>query len=98
MLPRARQLALLVVVAIQACGLAGCGTINERIAAGVSDVIPAWAGGLPADAPPRPGTTKYDEYMRERERKRLLPASERDEMSKGDETRAGQGNYVGLPF
>jgi hypothetical protein len=46
--------------------LAGCGTINERMAAGVSDAIPAWAGGLPADAPPRPGTAKYDEYMRER--------------------------------
>jgi hypothetical protein len=55
---------LLVVVAIQAYSLAGCGTINERVAAGVSDVIPAWAGGLPADAPPRPGTAKYDEYMR----------------------------------
>jgi hypothetical protein len=66
MLPRARQLALLVVAAIEACGLAGCGTINERIAAGVSDVIPAWVGGLPADAPPRPGTAKYDEYMGER--------------------------------
>jgi hypothetical protein len=90
MLPRVHRLALLVFVAIQACGLAGCGTINERIAAGVSDVVPAWAGGLPADAPPRPGTAKYDEYMKERERKRLLPASERDEMSKGDETRAGQ--------
>ena len=87
---RAHQLALLIVVAIQACGLAGCGTINERIAAGVSDVMPAWAGGLPTDAPPRPGTVKYDEYMRERERKRLLPAFERDEMSKGDETKPGQ--------
>jgi len=90
MLPRARQLTLLVVVAIQASSLAGCGTINERIAGGVSDAIPAWAGGLPADAPPRPGTLKYDEYMRERERKRLLPASERDEMSKGDEAQPAQ--------
>jgi hypothetical protein len=87
MLPRAHQLALLVVVAIQACDLAGCGTIDERMAAGVSDAIPAWAGGLPADAPPRPGTAKYNEYMRERERKRLLPASERDEISKGDEAK-----------
>jgi hypothetical protein len=64
---------MLVLLAIEACGLAGCGTINERLAAGVSDAIPAWAGGMPADAPPRPA--KYDEYMKERERKRLLPAS-----------------------
>src|SRR5205823_4787088 len=90
MLPRAHQLALLVVAAIQACGLAGCGTINERIAAGVSDALPAWVGGLPADAPPRPGTAKYDEYMKERERKRLLPASERDEMPNGDERKPRQ--------
>jgi hypothetical protein len=90
MLPRARQLTLLVFVAIQTCSLAGCGTINERIAAGVSDAIPTWAGGMPVDAPPPPGTLKYDEYMRERERKRLLPASERDEMSKGDQAQPGQ--------
>ncbi len=54
MLPRFRQISLLVGVTLQACSLAGCGTINEKVAAGVSDVIPAWAGGLPADAPPRP--------------------------------------------
>jgi len=71
-------------IALQACSLPGCGTINERLPAGVSDAIPAWAGGLPADAPPRPGTLKYDEYMRERERKRLLPASERDEPPKSE--------------
>ena len=59
-------------------GLGGCGTINEKLAAGVGDVIPAWAGGLPADAPPRPGTAKYDEFMRERERRRLMPAAERE--------------------
>lgn len=76
-----RRFPLLMVFAIQAFGLASCGTLNERIAAGVSDAIPAWAGGLPADAPPRPGTALYDEFMRERERKRLLPASERDETS-----------------
>jgi hypothetical protein len=36
--------------------------------------MPQWLGGLPADAPPRPGTARYDEFMRERERKRLEPA------------------------
>ena len=74
-----RQLAvLLAATALLACGLSGCGTINEKLAAGVSDAIPAWAGGMPADAPPRPGTAKYEEFMRERERKRLEPAPPKD--------------------
>jgi len=30
---------------------------------------------LPADVPPRRGTPQYDEYMKERERKRLEPAA-----------------------
>lgn len=90
MLPRFRNIFWLIGLAIQACSLTGCGTINEKMAAGVSDTIPAWAGGLPADAPPRPGTAKYDEFMRERERKRLLPASERDQLPKGDEAKPVQ--------
>ena len=79
---KVRHLAALAVATLAGCALAGCGTINEKLAAGVSDVIPAWAGGLPADAPPRPGTAKYDEYMRERDRKRLTPAAEREEEAK----------------
>jgi hypothetical protein len=77
-----RQSAALSAIALLAMGLSGCAGINEKLAAGVSDAIPAWAGGMPADAPPRPGTAQYDEFMRERERKRLMPAAER-----GDETR-----------
>jgi hypothetical protein len=75
----ARQLAVLLAVVLPACGLGGCASINEKLAAGLSDAIPQWAGGLPADAPPRPGTAKYDEFMRERERKRLEPAAPKDE-------------------
>jgi len=71
-----RPAATALAAALLCCGLSGCGTINEKLAAGMSDAIPAWAGGMPADAPPRPGTAKYDEFMRERERKRLLPAAE----------------------
>jgi hypothetical protein len=78
----ARHIVMILSVALAGCGLTGCGTINEKLAAGVSDSIPAAIGGMPADAPPRPGTAKYDEYMRERERKRLLPASERGEETK----------------
>jgi hypothetical protein len=74
---RTRHIAAIVAAVLAGCGLGGCGTINANLAAGVSDSIPAWVGGLPADAPPRPGTAKYDEYMRERERLRLMPAAER---------------------
>jgi hypothetical protein len=45
----------------------------------LADFIPQWAGGMPPDVPPRPGTVKYDEYMRERERKRLEPAPPKEE-------------------
>ena len=74
-----RQIATLLATALLAHAVAGCGTINEKLTAGMGDYIPQWAGGLPADAPPRPGTARYDEYMKERERKRLMPAAERGE-------------------
>ena len=73
------RLPVLIAGALIACGVGGCGTINEKLTEGLADVVPQWAGGLPPDAPPRPGTAKYDEYMRERERKRLEPAPPRDE-------------------
>jgi hypothetical protein len=71
--------ALLPVLALLACGLSGCGTISEKLADGLGDYVPQWLGGLPADAPPRPGTAKYDEFMREREKQRLEPAAQKDE-------------------
>ncbi|WP_211912701.1 hypothetical protein [Tardiphaga alba] len=39
----------------------------------MADLIPAWAGGLPADAPPRPGTPEYEAY-----------AAKQREQSQGD--------------
>lgn len=77
MTARLRQLAMLFAAALLLGGLSGCGTVNEKMSAGMADFVPAWAGGLPADAPPRPGTAKYDEFMRERERLRQIPAAER---------------------
>jgi hypothetical protein len=68
------RLCALIGLALFACGLGGCGTINAHLGAGISDTLPHWAGGVPADAPPRPGSAKYDEFMRERERKRLEAA------------------------
>ena len=82
MLIRARHIAALAALSLAGFALSGCGTINEKLAAGTADVIPAWAGGLPADAPPRPGSAKYDEFMKERERKRLMPAAERGDEAK----------------
>jgi hypothetical protein len=70
-----RHFTLIPAVALLACGLSGCGAINEKLADGLADYLPQWAGGLPADAPPRPGTAKYDEYRKEQERKRLEAAA-----------------------
>jgi hypothetical protein len=78
---RCRHLAILLAAALPACGLGGCGTINGYLAAGASDYIPGWLGGMPADAPPRPGTAKYDEFMKEREQKRLEPAPPKEDPS-----------------
>jgi hypothetical protein len=79
----------LFVSALMASSLAGCASINEKITNGMGDYIPQWAGGLPADAPPRPGTAKYDEYMKERERNRQLPADQRNS-AKPDQTKTDQ--------
>lgn len=76
----------LIALALAACGLSGCGTINGYLASGMSDYLPQWAGGLPADAPPRPGTAKYEEFMRERERKRLEAAPPKEEVEKSSST------------
>ncbi len=79
---RTRHIVTIVALSLAGCALCGCGTINEKLSGTVSDAVPVWAGGLSADAPPRPGTVKYDEYMKERERRRLLPAAERGEDAK----------------
>ena len=77
---RFRQIAILATTAVLTGGLAGCASINDKVSAGMADIIPQWAGGLPSDAPPRPGTAAYDEFIRER--KRLMPAAERGEEPK----------------
>jgi hypothetical protein len=88
---RFRHLAVVSAVAVLACDLGGCGTINEKLADGVGDYVPQWLGGLPADAPPRPGSAKYDEFIKERERKRLEPAPPKD-----DAAAASQASPSGL--
>jgi hypothetical protein len=77
MTSRRHQLLTVLALALLGASLAGCASMNERASAAMGDYIPQWAGGLPADAPPRPGTAKYDEWMKERERQRQLPADQR---------------------
>ena len=74
MMTRLRQLRLVLALACLAGGVVGCSSINERMGPAIGDTLPAWAGGLPRDVPPRKGTPEYDAYMREQERKRLEPA------------------------
>jgi len=81
---RARHIPTIVAILIAGFAVSGCGTINAKLADGLGEYIPQWAGGLPADAPPRPGTAKYDEFMRERERKRLEPAAPTDATAKSN--------------
>jgi hypothetical protein len=86
MLFRTRHIFTIIALALAGFVLSGCASVNEKLSAGMGDYIPLWAGGLPADAPPRPGTAKYDEYMREREKNRLIPADQRNG-AKPDETK-----------
>ena len=74
---RSRSLSI-AALALLASGLAGCGTVNEKLWPASGAATPHGAGGRRADAPPGPGTPQYDAYMKERERKRLLPAADRE--------------------
>ena len=96
MLTRFRPLALLAAVTLLATSLSGCGTINEKMVAGVGDYIPQWAGGLPADAPPRPGTPQYDAWMKEREKKRLMPAAEREKEEQAQKAATGSTSNAAI--
>jgi hypothetical protein len=76
---RFHHLTVVLAVALVVSSLGGCGTINTKLADGMGDYVPQWLGGLPPDAPPRPGSAKYDEFMKERERKRLEAAQAKDD-------------------
>jgi len=85
-----RQLAVLIAVAaLPACLLGGCSTINTSLA-GTGEALPTWLGGMPADVPPRPGTPKYDEFVKEQERKRLEPAPPKADAAQAQSTAQGQ--------
>jgi hypothetical protein len=41
--------------------------------------MPHWMGGLPADAPPRPGTLEYDAWMAKRAEEAARPKTEQQQ-------------------
>ena len=60
-----RRVSTSVAITLMAGSLGGCGSISSFVAGSMGDYIPAWAGGLPADAPPRPGTPQYEEWLKQ---------------------------------
>jgi hypothetical protein len=60
--------------------LCACASTRYTVSSQVADIIPAWAGGLPADAPPRQGEPGYDKFVRDLRRP---AAPERGEAEKG---------------
>ncbi len=51
--------------------LASCSSVAEKVV----DLTPEWMGGLPKDAPPRPGTPEYDEFQRKQKVERARDKS-----------------------
>lgn len=49
--------------AAAALSLGGCASGGY-----IGDHVPQWAGGLPKDLPPRPGTPEYEDYRNRLER------------------------------
>ena len=50
----------LVLLIISGMVLASCASGGA-----IGDMIPHWAGGLPKNAPPRPGTPEYEAYIQQ---------------------------------
>lgn len=55
--------------------LASCSTSVQKLSETVVDSIPHWMGGLPENAPPRPGTPEYADYQRKQEAERARDKS-----------------------
>jgi hypothetical protein len=51
-------MARLIILIVASTILGSCSSVAHLI----GDYLPAWAGGLPKDAPPLPGTPEYDAY------------------------------------
>jgi hypothetical protein len=49
--------------------LAACASFSNT----VSDAWPTWAGGMPKDVPPRPGTPGYEEFIAHQQSRAATP-------------------------
>jgi hypothetical protein len=58
----------LIILFLAANLVSGCATNSNPVAD-----MPAWMGGLPADAPPRAGTPAYDAWQAERAKEAARP-------------------------
>lgn len=67
--------------------LTGCGPINSSLAHIMADHVPAWAGGLPEGAPPRPSDPRYQEYI-EQQRAKALHVNEKKDPENADPAKA----------
>jgi hypothetical protein len=48
------------------------------IGAGIGEAIPTWAGGMPKNLPPRPGTPEYEEYKNRLEGRSKIDTEQQD--------------------
>lgn len=57
--------------------LGGCASMRSFVSTTAADVIPAWAGGEPADVPPRPGEPGYEKFERDLNAQLAAPKGEK---------------------
>jgi hypothetical protein len=83
----------IVLLCVPAGLLSACGTMNSWLARNMGESVPNWAGGLPADAPPRPGTAQYEEYRRQLEGHAEHVENDKPVLPTAAESRASQAIY-----
>jgi hypothetical protein len=59
------------IVLLTGLALGSCASVSAT----VSDHWPTWAGGMPKDVPPRPGSPGYDEFLVHQQGKDVTPAA-----------------------
>jgi hypothetical protein len=58
-----RRMTGVTLLLIAATALASCAEVSHTVA----DLVPHWAGGLPKNTPPRPGTPEYDAWVQQQQ-------------------------------